>query len=79
MGCSPRNIPSGKRREKRQAGQGGPGFCDTCSVPTSTNDENEFLYYYMSLSEDTRKTIGHQFEESVLECTFRGRECLEKP
>ena len=37
--------------------------------------EMEFLALYMTLNEDIRKQIGHQFQDFIQDCTYRGTSC----
>ena len=53
----------------------GPGFCEDCSVPAFLDTEYIFLQYFMSLEEEQRFKIGHNFSGLVKSCTFRGRDC----
>ena len=54
------------------------GNCKTCSVPTYLDTEYTFLQVFMSLEEEERFLIGHNFSGLVKACTFRGRDCTEK-
>ena len=38
--------------------------------------EQEFLLQYLMLSQEEKFMIGHQFEDLVVSCTFRGVDCL---
>ena len=38
--------------------------------------EYEFLMNFMTLDMSIRNEIGHQFEEFIQGCTFRGADCL---
>ena len=74
------------QREKRQAhgpsgpsGPSGPASTAPMGDPTSTVlNEYEFLSLYMSLNETIRLSIGHQYEDLLLSCTFRGVDCLKQ-
>ena len=67
------------RRRKRQAvrSQGPPGVCQDCKVPGAIDTENRFLFFYMSLSESVRMRVGHQIDDLVVDCSFRGRDCTD--
>ena len=54
------------------------GFCNTCSVPTYLDTEYNFLQMYMSLEEEQRFRIGHNFSGLLKSCTFRGRDCNDE-
>ena len=54
------------------------GFCEDCSVPSYLETEYQFLKVYMTIDEEERFAIGHQFEDMVKECTFRGRDCTQE-
>ena len=52
----------GKKGNKRQ-------------LSTSVAEEMEFVQVFMTLNEDERALIGHDFKDFIKECTFRGHIC----
>ena len=44
---------------------------------TEVKEAEEFLMKYMGLSENVRQLIGHDFNDFIKMCTFRGSTCLE--
>ena len=52
------------------SGTGGLG-----ATPESVDSENLFLYYYMSMDAPDRMMIGHQFNDTIKACSFRGKDC----
>lgn len=62
-------------RKKRSADPGGGGDPTLGDTPDFLNSEYKFLELYMGLDEDTRSKIGHQFDDFIKECTFRGMDC----
>ena len=46
--------------------------------PPTVEAEQRFLFYFMSLNEDIRKTIGHDFTTFIKSCTFGGYDCLSE-
>ena len=44
-------------------------------IPTSVAEEMEFVQVFMTLNEDERALIGHDFKDFIKECTFRGHIC----
>ena len=70
----------GPTRRKREAGGEGPSSDDTgagglVETPELVDMENLFLYYYMSMDARDRMIIGHQFEDTIKACSFRGKDC----
>ena len=51
-------------------GAGGLG-----ATPALVDAENLFLYYYMSMDAPDRMMIGHQFNDTIKACSFRGKDC----
>lgn len=71
--------PPGKRK-KRQAqpapdGDGPKDLSKSGAIPDAIAKENEFMRKYMGLGGPERMIIGHQFDNFVQMCTFRGRDC----
>ena len=54
------------------------GSCPTCAVPEIFDEQYKFLQGYMTLEEDERFKIGHNFSGLVKSCTFRGRDCKDE-
>ena len=50
---------------------------DEQEVPSSVDIENNFLYNFMDLGETMRLTIGHQREDMIKFCAFKGKICPE--
>ena len=48
----------------------------TMETPDYLESEYTFVKQYMSLFEDTRRSIGHDFDSMTKSCTFRGKNCL---
>ena len=46
-------------------------------VPSSVDIENKFLYLYMDIDETSRLSVGHQREEMIKYCSFKGKICPE--
>ena len=44
--------------------------------PAAVANEMEFLRNFMSLDENERILIGHDFKSFIKGCTFRGKNCL---
>ena len=70
----------GPTRKKRGAAAGGPpsgptGAGGLVETPELVDMENLFLYYYMSMDARDRMMIGHQFEDTIKACSFRGKDC----
>ena len=59
---------SGKDGKKGSKGSKG-------KISTSVADEMEFVQVFMTLNEDERALIGHDFKDFIKECTFRGHIC----
>ena len=74
MACQ-KNV---KRRKRGSEKDMNKGYCDTCDVPESEDDEASFTFHYMSLSAKERFNIGHDFDSLVQACTFRGRDCRDE-
>ena len=70
-------------RRKRGAGGGGGGGPPSGptgagglgATPALVDAENLFLYYYMSMDAPDRMLIGHQFNDTIKACSFRGKDC----
>ena len=45
-------------------------------TPNYLESEYTFVKQYMSLFEDTRRSLGHDFDSLIKSCTFRGKNCL---
>ena len=74
------NDKNNTQRKKRTA-QGPPDPASSAPMgdPTSTIlAEYEFLSLYMLLNETIRLSIGHQYKDFLLSCTFRGVDCLNQ-
>ena len=41
-------------------------------------NEWKFLENFMTLNEEERILIGHDFESFIKSCTFRGKNCLDE-
>ena len=68
---------AGGRGAGAGAGAGGPtGTEGLGAAPESVNAENLFLYYYMNMDAQDRMMIGHQFDDTIKACSFRGKDCL---
>ena len=48
------------------------------SQPPSVGKEMNFLKQFMTLNEEERKLIGHDFQSLFKSCTFRGKDCLKE-
>ena len=59
-----------------QAAGGGAGGLG--AAPALVDAENIFLYYYMSMDSRDRMMIGHQFQDTIKACSFRGKDCAEE-
>ena len=46
--------------------------------PASVGKEMKFLKNFMTMNEEERKLIGHDFTSFFKDCTFRGKNCLEE-
>ena len=46
--------------------------------PASVGKEMKFLKNFMTMNEEERKLIGHDFASFFKDCTFRGKNCLEE-
>ena len=46
--------------------------------PVFVAEEMGFLKTFMSLNEEERILIGHNFSSFIKGCTFRGRDCLDE-
>ena len=46
--------------------------------PPSVGKEMKFLKNFMTMNEEERKLIGHNFTSIFKSCTFRGNDCLEE-
>ena len=46
-------------------------------VPSSVDIENTFLYLYMDIDESSRINVGHQREDMIKFCAFKGKICPE--
>ena len=46
-------------------------------TPSYLESEYEFLAPFMTLSENERRSIGHDFDSFIKACTFRGKDCLD--
>ena len=61
---------------------GGPGGEDPGgsygTQPTSVAEEMEFLRTFMTLNEEERTLIGHNYTSFIKGCTFRGRDCFNE-
>ena len=44
-------------------------------VPSSVDIENGFLYHYMDIDETSRLSVGHQSDEMIKFCAFKGKRC----
>ena len=44
--------------------------------PAAIANEINFLSNFMSLNEQERILIGHEFSSFIKACTFRGKDCL---
>ena len=75
---------SSGRRKRGAAGGGGGGQAagggagGLGAAPALVDAENIFLYYYMSMDAPDRMMIGHQFQDTIKACSFRGKDCKEK-
>ena len=68
---------SGKDKDgKSDSGKDGKkGSKGNNQLSTSVAEEMEFVQVFMSLNEEERALIGHDFVEFIKECTFRGHIC----
>ena len=48
------------------------------SQPASVGKEMKFLKNFMTMNEEERKLIGHNFTSLFKACTFRGKDCLKE-
>jgi len=48
---------------------------DENEVPSTVDIENAFLYLYMDIDETTRLSVGHQREDMIKFCSFKGKRC----
>ena len=48
---------------------------DTNEVPSSLDIEYKFLYLYMDIDETTRLSVGHQRDDMIKFCSFKGKLC----
>ena len=66
-------------RKKRGVGGGPPseptGAGGLGAPPELVDAENLFLYYYLSMDAADRMMIGHQFDDTIKACSFRGKDC----
>ena len=42
------------------------------------NQESRFTYNMAQLPHEVRLQIGHQFDDFIKDCTFKGESCLSK-
>ena len=65
-------------RKKRESGPSDPNMMGDPSgaTPSYLESEYKFLASFMSLSENERRSIGHDFDSLIKSCTFRGKDCL---
>ena len=59
-------------------GAGGGGAGGLGAAPALVDAENIFLYYYMSMDSRDRMMIGHQFQDTIKACSFRGKDCTNE-
>jgi hypothetical protein len=45
---------------------------------SEVGEEMDFLRIFMSLNEEERILIGHNFTSFIKACTFRGKDCLKE-
>ena len=48
------------------------------NISDEYNQESSFTYNMAQLPHEVRLQIGHQFEDFVKDCTFKGESCLSK-
>ena len=66
-------------REKRESGPSDSNMMGDPdgATPSYLETEYEFLAPFMSLTENERRSIGHDFDSFIKSCTFRGKDCLD--
>ena len=73
---------SGRRKRGAAGGGGGQaaggGAGGLGAAPALVDAENIFLYYYMSMDSPDRMMIGHQFQDTIKACSFRGKDCTNE-
>jgi len=74
------NVEESKRKKRGAARGGAPpsgptGAGGLGAPPELVDAENLFLYYYMSMDARDRMMIGHQFDDTIKACSFRGKDC----
>ena len=74
MGANGKTGPSFGGKGKYPAFEKKPE--DMGDIPESREIESKFLNKYMTLPRSLRFKIGHQFDQMIQMCTFRGRDCL---
>ena len=70
--------PTTQGRTKRQSGPSDSNMLGAPhgDTPSYLESEYEFLAPFMTLSENERRSIGHDFDSFIKACTFRGKDCL---
>ncbi len=86
-GEGPPSPPTTRRRRKRETAppgtgsrkQGGEGPPKQDSLGDISDEyEMVFVNKYMWFNENNRKRIGHEFDNIILDCTFKQRDCMNE-
>ena len=69
-------IDHGRLMRIKRGGRGDQGH--ETQQTASVAEEMKFVRVFMSLSDDERQLIGHNFTSFIKACSYRGRSCTDK-
>ena len=69
-------IDHGRLMRIKRGGRGDQGH--EAPQTASVAEEMKFVRVFMSLSDDERQLIGHNFTSFIKACSYRGRTCTDK-
>ena len=72
-------IDHGRLMRIKRGGRGDQGHeAQGAQQTASVAEEMKFVRVFMSLSDDERQLIGHNFTSFIKACSYRGRTCTDK-
>ena len=64
--------------DNNRGNQDEPDWSSPPTIEESVENEWTFVSEYMSLNKTLREMIGHSFDNFLMSCMFRGKDCLNQ-
>ena len=72
------NLPGDAYTEKDNFNEIAETIVDYGTQTETVANEFEFLRNFMTLNDEERFLIGHDFDSFIKDCTFRGKNCFDR-